>query len=49
MAKGNQEKALKTLESTQKKIPNMNKNELAAELEEHRANNKPKYHSLCYI
>ena len=49
MAKGNQEKALKTLGSTQKKIPNMSKNELAAELQEHRANNKPKYHSLSYI
>ena len=44
MAKGNQEKALKTPQSTQKKISNMSKNELAAELEEHRAN-KAKYHS----
>ena len=44
MAKGNQEKDLKTLQSTQKKIPNMKKNELAAESEEHRAN-KAKHHS----
>ena len=44
MAKGNQEKALKTPQSTRKKISNMSKNELAAELEEHRAN-EAKYHS----
>ena len=37
MAKGNQEKALKTPQSTRKKIPNMSKNELAAELEEHQS------------
>ena len=44
MAKGNQEKSLKTPQSTRKKIPNMRKNELAAELERHRANDK-KYQS----
>ena len=33
MATGNQEKALKTPQSTQKKIPNMSKNKLAAELD----------------
>ena len=44
MAKGNQEKALKTPQSTRKKISNMSKNVLAAELEEHRAN-EAKYHS----
>ena len=44
MAKGNQGKALKTPQSTRKEIPNMSKNELAAELEEHRAN-EAKYHS----
>ena len=44
MAKGNQEKSLKTPQSTQKKIPNMCKNELAAKLERHRANDK-KYQS----
>ena len=44
MAKGNQEKALKTPQSTRKKISNMSKNELAAELEEHRAH-EAKYHS----
>ena len=44
MAKGNREKALKTPQSTRKKISNMSKNELAAELEEHRAN-ETKFHS----
>lgn len=44
MAKGNQEKSLKTPQSTRKKIPNMRKNELAAELERHRVNDK-KYQS----
>ena len=37
MAKGNQENALKTPQSIRRKIPNMSKNELTAELEEHRA------------
>ena len=40
MAKCKLEKALKTSQSTQKKIPNMSKKELAAELEEHRANKR---------
>ena len=44
MAKGDQEKALKTSQSTRKKIPNTSKNVLAAELEEHRAN-ETKHHS----
>ena len=44
MAKGNQEKTLKTPQSTREKIFNMSKNELAAELEECTAN-KSKYHS----
>ena len=44
MKKGNQEKVLKTSQSTRKKTPNMSKNELATELEEHRAK-EAKYHS----
>ena len=44
MEKGNQEKVLKTSQSTRKKTPNMSKNELATELEEHRAK-EAKYHS----
>ena len=44
MAKGKRGKALKTAQSTRKKIPNMSKNELAAELEEHRGS-EAKYHS----
>ena len=49
MAKGNQEKAVKTLQSTRKKTFNMSKNELAAELKEHRTN-KAKYHSsICEL
>ena len=47
MAKGNQEQTLKTPQSTRKEIFNMSKNELAAELEEHTAN-EAKYHSAIF-
>ena len=49
MAKGNQEKAVKTLQSTRKKTFNMSKKEPAAELKEHRTN-KAKYRSsICEL